>query len=132
MTILKLIATGIFALLAACFMASCAKPALALAVPAPARLKNLLERGGEGDMPILLPCCYDGLTARLVARAGFEATFMTGFGVSGNMWNHRCSMSPCAINSQNDIFIFLYRCKRIPRHPTCLVWRNASCSFLGI
>ena len=33
-------------------------------------------------MPILLPCCYDGLTARLVARAGFEATFMTGFGVS--------------------------------------------------
>jgi 2-methylisocitrate lyase-like PEP mutase family enzyme len=30
----------------------------------------------------LMPCVYDGLTARLVARAGFEATFMTGFGVS--------------------------------------------------
>jgi 2-methylisocitrate lyase-like PEP mutase family enzyme len=29
-----------------------------------------------------MPCVYDGLTARLVARAGFEATFMTGFGVS--------------------------------------------------
>jgi 2-methylisocitrate lyase-like PEP mutase family enzyme len=35
------------------------------------------------DTPIiLLPCCYDGLTARLVAQAGFQATFMTGFGVS--------------------------------------------------
>jgi 2-methylisocitrate lyase-like PEP mutase family enzyme len=52
----------------------------------PARLKQLLESEMNGtresDMPILLPCCYDGLTARLVARAGFEATFMTGFGVS--------------------------------------------------
>jgi len=40
--------------------------------------------GSRGDSkPILLPCCYDGLSARLVARSGFEATFMTGFGVSG-------------------------------------------------
>ena len=29
-----------------------------------------------------MPCCYDGLTARLVEDAGFELTFMTGFGVS--------------------------------------------------
>jgi 2-methylisocitrate lyase-like PEP mutase family enzyme len=29
-----------------------------------------------------MPCCYDGLTARLVEQAGFELTFMTGFGVS--------------------------------------------------
>ena len=29
-----------------------------------------------------MPCCYDGLTARLVENAGFELTFMTGFGVS--------------------------------------------------
>ncbi|CAK0856525.1 unnamed protein product [Prorocentrum cordatum] len=29
-----------------------------------------------------MPCVYDGLTARLVERAGFELTFMTGFGVS--------------------------------------------------
>ena len=36
----------------------------------------------KSEMPILLPCCYDGLTARLISRAGFEATFMTGFGVS--------------------------------------------------
>jgi 2-methylisocitrate lyase-like PEP mutase family enzyme len=33
--------------------------------------------------PIVLPCCYDGISARLIARAGFDATFMTGFGVSG-------------------------------------------------
>mmetsp|Transcript_29850 Transcript_29850/g.44031 ORF Transcript_29850/g.44031 Transcript_29850/m.44031 type:complete len:411 (-) Transcript_29850:62-1294(-) len=56
-------------------------------VPAPLKLKNLLESEMNGTRkdptPILLPCCYDGLTARLVARNGFEATFMTGFGVSG-------------------------------------------------
>jgi hypothetical protein len=54
--------------------------------PPPARLKQLLQSEMDGtresDKPILLPCCYDGLTARLVARAGFDATFMTGFGVS--------------------------------------------------
>ena len=59
----------------------------ALAIPPPERLRRLLNREIEGksdsDKPILLPCCYDGLTARLIARAGFEATFMTGFGVSG-------------------------------------------------
>jgi len=59
----------------------------ALVLPPPAKLKQLLEDEMSGkrksDMPILLPCCYDGLTARLVAQAGFEATFMTGFGVSG-------------------------------------------------
>ena len=57
-----------------------------LASPPPARLKQLLQSEMDGtresDKPILLPCCYDGLTARLVARAGFDATFMTGFGVS--------------------------------------------------
>jgi hypothetical protein len=57
------------------------------ACSAPQRLKQLLQDEMDGtrksEMPILLPCCYDGLTARLVARAGFEATFMTGFGVSG-------------------------------------------------
>lgn len=54
---------------------------------APAKvLSNLLESEMNGDRkdpsPILLPCCYDGLTARLIARANFEAVFMTGFGVS--------------------------------------------------
>mmetsp|Transcript_8612 Transcript_8612/g.24798 ORF Transcript_8612/g.24798 Transcript_8612/m.24798 type:complete len:338 (+) Transcript_8612:40-1053(+) len=59
---------------------------LSIAAPAPKRLQKLLQSEMDGsrqsEMPILLPCCYDGLTARLVARAGFEATFMTGFGVS--------------------------------------------------
>ena len=55
------------------------------ALPPPAKLKLLLEKYSSEEIktPLLLPCCYDGLTARLVARAGFEATFMTGFGVSG-------------------------------------------------
>lgn len=51
------------------------------------RLRDLLQAEMDGSRqdtrPILLPCCYDGLSARLVARSGFEATFMTGFGVSG-------------------------------------------------
>lgn len=57
---------------------------IAFGMPAPERLRQLLQSEMDGtrkdDKPILLPCCYDGLTARLVARAGFEATFMTGFG----------------------------------------------------
>ena len=61
-----------------------------LASPPPKRLQELLQSEIDGtrenEMPILLPCCYDGLTARLVSRAGFEATFMTGFGVSGMSW----------------------------------------------
>jgi len=52
--------------------------------PPPERLRRLLERTDSGEAPILLlPCCYDGLSARLVGLAGFDATFMTGFGVSG-------------------------------------------------
>lgn len=58
-------------------------------MPSPKILRLLLESELDGTRkdtkPILLPCCYDGLTARLVARASFEATFMTGFGVSGVM-----------------------------------------------
>lgn len=50
----------------------------------PERLRSLLAKYEDPlvEMPLLLPCSYDGLTARLVTRAGFEATFMTGFGVS--------------------------------------------------
>ena len=36
----------------------------------------------ESDELTIMPCCYDGLTARLVEQAGFKLTFMTGFGVS--------------------------------------------------
>lgn len=55
--------------------------------PPPQKLRDLIASELDGTRkdtkPILLPCCYDGLSARLVARNGFEATFMTGFGVSG-------------------------------------------------
>lgn len=53
---------------------------LAMAVPPPKKLSNLIEES-QGK-PIIMPCCYDGLTARLVGQAGFQATFMTGFGVA--------------------------------------------------
>jgi hypothetical protein len=80
-----------------------AHPISTIQVPPPQLLKQMLQsktsrqheklsaspnNGDDNDdnsnnnMPILMPCCYDGLTARLVARAGFSATFMTGFGVS--------------------------------------------------
>eukprot|EP00558_Chaetoceros_sp_UNC1202_P008518 CAMPEP_0197240652 /NCGR_PEP_ID=MMETSP1429-20130617/6883_1 /TAXON_ID=49237 /ORGANISM="Chaetoceros sp., Strain UNC1202" /LENGTH=345 /DNA_ID=CAMNT_0042700331 /DNA_START=13 /DNA_END=1050 /DNA_ORIENTATION=- len=62
-------------------------PIACFGTPPPQRLRQLLESEMDGSRldtkPILLPCCYDGLSARLVARGGFEATFMTGFGVSG-------------------------------------------------
>jgi 2-methylisocitrate lyase-like PEP mutase family enzyme len=38
----------------------------------------LLSRPGI----LSFPCCYDALSARLIERAGFEMTFMSGFGVS--------------------------------------------------
>jgi 2-methylisocitrate lyase-like PEP mutase family enzyme len=32
---------------------------------------------------IVMPCCFDALSARLIERAGFPLTFMSGFAVSG-------------------------------------------------
>jgi 2-methylisocitrate lyase-like PEP mutase family enzyme len=43
-----------------------------------AKLRRLLERPGLHVMP----CCFDALSARLIERAGFELTFMSGFAVS--------------------------------------------------
>jgi 2-methylisocitrate lyase-like PEP mutase family enzyme len=43
-----------------------------------AKLRRLLERPGLRVMP----CCFDALSAKLVERAGFELTFMSGFAVS--------------------------------------------------
>lgn len=45
---------------------------------APDRLRALLDAGEI----VITPACYDGLTARMIQRAGFSCTFMTGFGVS--------------------------------------------------
>ncbi|MBU4010247.1 MAG: isocitrate lyase/PEP mutase family protein, partial [Proteobacteria bacterium] len=36
----------------------------------------------NSDKFIIMPCCYDGLSARLISQSGFEVTFMSGFGVS--------------------------------------------------
>lgn len=43
-----------------------------------AALRDLLRR----DVCHVMPCCFDALSARLIERAGFEVTFMSGFGVS--------------------------------------------------
>jgi 2-methylisocitrate lyase-like PEP mutase family enzyme len=48
------------------------------AAPA-ARLSRLLR---ESDDCLVMPCCFDALSARLVERAGFPLTFMSGFAVS--------------------------------------------------
>jgi len=47
----------------------------------PARFRQLLA----GPDPILLPGCYDGLGARLIEQAGFDAVYMTGFGTSASL-----------------------------------------------
>lgn len=46
--------------------------------PAAQRLDNLLRGSGL----LVMPCCFDALSARLVERAGFPLTFMSGFAVS--------------------------------------------------
>src|SRR5215212_861013 len=46
-----------------------------------AALRTLLE-GGE---PVLAPGAFDGLSARLIERAGFPAVYMTGFGASASL-----------------------------------------------
>ena len=42
------------------------------------RLRALLSRGEF----ILMPCCFDALSARMVAQSGFELTFLSGFSAS--------------------------------------------------
>ena len=42
------------------------------------RLRDLLAQPGLEVMP----CCFDALSARLIERAGFPVTFMSGFAVS--------------------------------------------------
>jgi 2-methylisocitrate lyase-like PEP mutase family enzyme len=45
----------------------------------PARaLRALLDRGRL----LVMPCCYDALSATMIERAGFPLTFMSGFAVS--------------------------------------------------
>ncbi len=42
------------------------------------KLRTLLDQPGV----ISFPCCYDALSARLIERAGFSLSFMSGFAVS--------------------------------------------------
>ncbi len=42
------------------------------------RLRALLERPGL----LVMPCCFDAFSARLIEAAGFSLTFLSGFGVS--------------------------------------------------
>jgi len=46
--------------------------------PASKRLQELLE----GPDLLLMPCCFDALSARLIEQANFPLTFMSGFAVS--------------------------------------------------
>jgi len=42
------------------------------------RLRTLLD----GDGCLVMPCCFDALSARMIEKAGFSLTFMSGFAVS--------------------------------------------------
>lgn len=43
-----------------------------------ARLRKLLEASEF----IIMPCCYDGISAKLIQQCGYSLTFMSGFAVS--------------------------------------------------
>jgi 2-methylisocitrate lyase-like PEP mutase family enzyme len=51
---------------------------VAVAQSAPDKLRTLL--GGDGI--ITMPCCFDPLSAKLIAQEGFGLTFMSGFAAS--------------------------------------------------
>src|SRR3954469_13043961 len=46
-----------------------------------AALRELLD----GPEPVLAPGAFDGLSARLIERAGFPAVYLTGFGASASL-----------------------------------------------
>jgi 2,3-dimethylmalate lyase len=46
-------------------------------VKATSRLRQLLR----GEQPLVAPGAYDALSAKLVERAGFQAVYMTGYGI---------------------------------------------------
>ena len=46
--------------------------------PAASRLRRLVDGPGL----LVMPCCFDALSAKLVEEAGFALTFMSGFAVS--------------------------------------------------
>ena len=44
------------------------------------RLRALLA----GDALIMMPCCFDALSAKLIQQAGFDLTFLSGFAASAS------------------------------------------------
>ena len=52
--------------------------------PSSARLRWLLSHAHSGTsrLPLETPCAHDGLSARLIRSAGFDAAFLSGFGVA--------------------------------------------------
>jgi 2-methylisocitrate lyase-like PEP mutase family enzyme len=59
------------------------------------RLRSLLA----GSKLIIVPCCYDALSARLIEQAGFEMTFVSGFGVSAS----RIAMPDLGLMSYGEV-----------------------------
>jgi hypothetical protein len=53
---------------------------VACAISKTERLRQLLNMKDE---ILIMPCAYDALSAKLIEMHGFEAMFMTGFGVAG-------------------------------------------------
>jgi len=49
--------------------------------PMPSPAQTLKKMLAAGEM-LIMPCCHDALSARLIERAGFPVTFMSGFAVS--------------------------------------------------
>ncbi|MCR9239009.1 MAG: isocitrate lyase/PEP mutase family protein [Alphaproteobacteria bacterium] len=52
----------------------------AIANPMANRLRALIA---QGDL-IKMPCCFDALSAKLIEQAGFDLTFLSGFGASAS------------------------------------------------
>ncbi|MBV7486049.1 oxaloacetate decarboxylase [Bordetella sp. BOR01] len=50
-----------------------------------ARLKALIVAAKASGQPVVAPGCYDGLTARLVERAGFNVAYMSGLCVASTL-----------------------------------------------
>ncbi len=44
--------------------------------------ERLRERLASNEL-LRMPCCFDGLSARVIAQAGFEVAFVSGFAISG-------------------------------------------------
>ncbi|MBM3556949.1 MAG: isocitrate lyase/PEP mutase family protein [Alphaproteobacteria bacterium] len=45
-----------------------------------AKLRSVLDR----ERPVVMPACYDGISAKLIAEAGITVAFMSGFCVAGS------------------------------------------------